>query len=65
MNIPSGTHAEYVAASFAATLWNVLPEIFKLPCKDGFERLITHFEAALAAFSQGRGFGTVPEPSEN
>jgi hypothetical protein len=65
MNIPSETHAEYVASSYAANLWNVLPGIFKLPCVEGFERLVTHFQAALAAFSEGRGFGRVPEPSEN
>jgi hypothetical protein len=63
MIILSATHAEYVASSYAANLWNVLPGIVKLPCVEGFERLVLHFEAALAAFSEG--CGQFPEPSEN
>jgi hypothetical protein len=63
MNIQS--HAEHTAHACAANLWNVLPGIFKLPCVEGFERLVLHFENAIELFSRGRSFGRVPEPSEN
>jgi hypothetical protein len=63
MNFPTQTFAEHIAASCAANLWNVLPQIMNLQSKDGFERLVLHFEHAIELFTQGRS--VVPEPSIN
>jgi hypothetical protein len=55
---------EDVCAASAAYLFNVLPEIAKLPAKEQFERLAVHFEAALLAYKDGmRGWNEIPEPS--
>jgi hypothetical protein len=55
---------EDVSASSAAYVWNVLPEIAKLPCVEGFERLNEIFRTAFIAYFDGLD-GWLPEPSEN
>jgi hypothetical protein len=55
---------EDVCGSSAAYTWNVLPEIAKLPCAEGFERLFDIFRTAFIAYSDGLE-GWVPDPSDN
>ena len=55
---------EDVSASSAAYTWNALPEIAKLPCAEGFERLYDIFRTAFIAYSDGLE-GWVQEPSDN
>jgi hypothetical protein len=54
-----------VAAASAAYLWNILPEIAKLPCVEGFERLAEHFRTAFLAYFDGRCGWGLPAPSSN
>ena len=56
---------EDIALTSAAYLITVLPEVLKLPPSDRFDRLASHFEAALAAYRQGLAGWVVPEPSVN
>ena len=56
--------ADDVAAASAAYLFNVLPEILKLPASERYARLAVHFEACLCAYKDGLA-GWVPEPSKN
>jgi hypothetical protein len=56
---------EDVAGASAAYLWNILPEIAKLPCVEGFERLVEHFRTAFLAYFDGLDNWVLPEPSEN
>jgi hypothetical protein len=55
---------EDVCAASAAYLFNVLPELVKLPAPEQFKRLAAHFEAALLAYRDGMS-GWIPEPSPN
>jgi hypothetical protein len=55
---------EDISASSAAYTWNVLPEIAKLPCVEGFERLYDIFLTAFLAYFDGQE-GWTPEPSDN
>ncbi len=55
---------EDVSASSAAYLWNTLPEIAKLPCAEGFERLYDIFHTAFTAYFDGLE-GWLPSPSDN
>jgi hypothetical protein len=55
---------EDVSASSAAYTWNVIPEIAKLPCAEGFERLYEIFQTAFLAYFDGLE-GWAPEPSKN
>ena len=36
-----------------ALVWNLLPELAKLPCADGFERLADYFRTAFSAYFDG------------
>jgi hypothetical protein len=57
---------EKVCAAKAAYLWNILPELIKLPCVEGYERLRAHLEGMLAACHEAMvNWGLPPEPSEN
>ena len=59
-------HAEDVAAASAALLWNILPDIVKLPACEGYARLQEHLEACIFAYRESlSGFGLPPEPSDN
>lgn len=53
-----------VAAASAAYLWNVLPQIAKLPCVEGFERLEEHIRTAFIAYFDGLD-GWMLSPSNN
>jgi len=55
---------EDVISASAVYLFNVLPEIVKLPAGEQFKRLSVHFEAALMAYKDGLA-GWVSEPSNN
>jgi hypothetical protein len=55
---------EDVSASSAAYTWNALPEIAKLPCPEGFERLYEIFRTAFMAYFDGLE-GWISEPSNN
>jgi hypothetical protein len=55
---------EDVSASSAAYTWNALPEIAKLPCTEGFERLCEIFRTAFMAYFDGLE-RWIPEPSDN
>jgi hypothetical protein len=56
---------EDIACASAADLWNNLPQIAKLPCVEGFERIADYFRTAfLAYFDSLDGWG-LPEPSKN
>lgn len=50
-----------VAAASAAYLFNVLPEILKLPASEQYERLRLHIEAAFLAYRDAQD-GWVPPP---
>lgn len=54
-----------ISAASAAYLFNALSAIASLPASEAFERLKSHFEAALAAFIDGAARWCLPEPSEN
>jgi hypothetical protein len=58
-------HAEDIAAAAAAYLWNVLPFIMKLSAPEAFDRLKTHFEVAITAYTKGTERWELPVPSEN
>ena len=53
-----------VAQASAAYLVNTLPDILKLPATQRYERLVSHFEAAIAAYRHGHA-ARIPEPSNN
>lgn len=53
-----------ISHASAALVWNTLPEIGKLPCVEGFERLADHFRAAFMAYFDSRQ-GWLLEPSDN
>lgn len=55
---------EEVCAASAAYLFNLMPELVKLPATEQFKRLVAHFEAALLAFHDNLP-PWVPEPSQN
>ncbi len=57
--------AEDVCAASAAYLFNLLPELVKLPATEQFERLAAHFEAAITAYVDGLAGWIIPEPSKN
>ena len=57
--------AASVAAASAAYLFNVLPSLTGLPATELFERLKSHFEAAVAAYQNGLAGWAWPEPSRN
>jgi hypothetical protein len=58
--------ADDVAAASAALLFNLLPEIVKLPAPEAYARLQSHIHAALLAYAESlEGWGFPPEPSVN
>ncbi len=61
----SGKLVEDVSAASAAYLWNILPEIAKLPSVEGFERLCEHFRTAFLAYFDGLEGWRLPEFSDN
>lgn len=56
---------EDVAAASAAYLFNVLPEITKLPATEQYERLKLHFSTAFLAYQDAQAGWVWPEPSLN
>jgi hypothetical protein len=56
--------AEAIASQAAASLWNVLDIVMKLPAPQAFERIKLHVEGAITAYkrSERRVF---PAPSDN
>ena len=54
-----------VSAASASYLWNIFPEIAKLPPAEGFERLCEHFRTAFLAYLDGREGWVLPKFSEN
>jgi len=65
MNQLSSKLIEDVSAASAAYLWNILPEIAKLPSAEGFERLCEHFRTAFIAYFDGREGWELLRFSEN
>ncbi|QJW94195.1 hypothetical protein [Frigoriglobus tundricola] len=61
---PNSALADDVCAASAAYLFNLLPDLVKLPAPEQFQRLAAHFEAALLAYHDGIN-GWLPEPSQN
>lgn len=55
---------EEVCAASAAHLFNLMPELARLPATEQFKRLAAHFEVALLAFHDNL-VPWVPEPSPN
>ena len=63
---PRSNHdTEDVASAAAAYLWNVLPIIMKLSAPEAFDRIKTHFEVAITAFTKRSITWEMPAPSEN
>lgn len=58
-------HADDVSSASAASLFNVLPELLKLPAPQQFERLREHFRTAFLAYHDGLAGWALPEPSRN
>jgi len=56
---------EEVTNDLAAYIWNSLPQIAKLPCVEGFERLAKLFRNAFMNCFDGREGRCFPEPSRN
>lgn len=56
---------ETVVYASAANLWNNLPQIAKLPCVEGFERLADYFRTAFIAYFDSLDGWGLPEPSKN
>ncbi len=59
-------HKEDVAAASAAVLFNVLPELMKLPAPERYARLVGHQLGCLAAYDDLReATHPLPHPSLN
>ena len=58
-------HINDVAASSAAYLYNLLPELMKLSDQERFARLELHFRANIQAFLDCALPLRLPEPSAN
>ena len=58
--------AKDVAAASAAYLFNILPEIMKLPAPEAYARLQAHIHTAILVYADGlNNWGFPPEPSDN
>ncbi len=59
----SDTLAENIAGATAATIWNALPSIAKLPCAEAFDRIEQYVLDAIRVYREMRA--ARPEPSNN